>query len=99
MIAYFTATPVSTRQIGEGLCKVLSGSKRADVEGYLRDFFGVCGTCAVDDREAACSGQVRLQGLEGINVYLTLIEASVFDVYLFGVGKKGVPSSAARWAF
>ena len=94
VIAYFAATPVSTRKIGEGLRTALFRSKRSDVEGYLRDFFRICGTCAVDDREASRSGQVRLQGLEGVNLYRTLVETSMFDVRLFGVGKKGVPSSA-----
>ena len=100
MVAYFTATPVSACELGEVFCTALFiRSKRADVEGHLWDFFGLRGAGAVDDDQAACSGQVRLQGLERVNVYRALVKASVCDVGLFGVGKKGEASSAVRWAF
>ena len=86
---------MSACELGEVFCTAFFRSKRADVEGHLWDFFGVCGAGAVDDDQAACSGQVRFQGFEGVKVYRALIKASVCDVGLFGVGKKGVPSSAA----
>ena len=98
MIAYFAPAPVSTGEIGESFCIALFRSNRSSVKGHLRDFFGICGAGAVDNREASGSGKIRLQGLEGVNLYCALIEASVVDVYFFGVGKKGVPVAAALWA-
>ena len=98
MIADFAAVPVSTREIGKGFCTALLRIRRTDVEGKLGHFFGIGGSCAVDGCQAARPGQVCLQGLEGINVYRALVEASVCNVGLFGVGKKGVPSSAVRRA-
>jgi len=64
----------------------------------LWHFFGICGTGALDDDQTSCSGQICFQRLEGVNTYCALLEASVCDVGLFGVGKKGVPFSAVRWA-
>ena len=98
MIAYFTAAPVSTSEVAEGFRRAVFRGNGTDVEGHLRDFFRICGTGAVDDRQAACSGQVCLQSLKGINVYRALVEASVCDVGLFGIGRKGVPVSAVLWA-
>ena len=98
MIAYFAAAPVPACKLGEVFCTAFFRSKGADVEGHLWDFFGICGAGSVDDDQAARSGQVCLQGLEGVNVYRALIKASVCDVGLFGVGKKGAPSSAVLWA-
>ena len=98
VVAYFAAAPVATCEIGETFCTAFFRSNGTDVEGHLRDFFGIGGAGTLDDDQASGSGQIGLQRLEGVNAYPTLIEASVCDVYLFGVGKKGVPSSAARWA-
>ncbi len=96
VIAYFAAAPVATCEFGKDFCTVLFNSKGADVEGDLWDFFGLCGLGAGDDREAARSRQICFQRLEGVNTYRALIEASMCDVRLFGVGKKGVPFSAVR---
>lgn len=64
-------------------------------EGELRHLFGVGGAGAADDGEAAASGQIRLQRLKGVNAYASLIEASVLDVRLFCVGKRGVAFRAS----
>lgn len=98
VVAYFAAAPVTACKLGETFCTALFRSNGTDVEGHLRDFFGIRGAGTLDDDQASGCGQIRLQRLEGVNAYSTLIEASVCDVYLFGVGKKGVPSSATRWA-
>ena len=98
VVAYFTATPVSTCELGEAFCTALFGSQGTDVESHLWNFLRICGAGAMDDDQAACPGQVRLQRFEGVNVYRALIKASVCDVGLFGVGKKGGASSAALWA-
>ena len=98
MIAYFAAAPVTACELGETFCTAFFSNNGTDVEGDFRDFFGIRGAGTLDDDQAPGSRQIRLQGLEGVNAYPALIKASVCDVYLFGVGKKGVPSSAARWA-
>ena len=56
VITYFAAAPVATRKLGKVFCTAFFRSKRADVEGHLRDFFGICGTGTADNRQAACSG-------------------------------------------
>ena len=94
VIAYFAAAPVSTRELGKGCCTAFFRSNGADVEGSFRNFFGVCCACAADYREASGSGKICLHRLEGVNAYVALVEASVCDVGLFGVGKKGVAFSA-----
>ncbi len=99
VIAYFAAAPVTACKPGKTFCTALFRSNGTDVEADFRDFFGIRGAGTLNDDQASGSGQIRLQRLEGVNAYPTLIEASVCDVYLFGVGKKGVPSSAVRWAF
>ncbi len=100
VVAYFAAAPVAACELGETFCTALFiRSNGTDVEGYLRNFFGIGGAGTLNDDQASGSRQIGLQRLEAVNAYPTLIEASVCDVYLFGVGKKGVPSSAARWAF
>lgn len=98
MIAYFTAAPVSTGEVAESLRRAVFRGNRTDVVGHLRDFFGICSAGAMDDHQASRAGQICLQGLKGINVYCALVETSVFDVGLFGIGKKGVPVSAVLWA-
>ena len=99
VVAYFASAPVTACKLGETFCTALFiRSNRADVEGDLRDFFGIGGASTFNDNQTSGSRQIRFQRLEGVNAYPTLIEASVCDVYLFGVGKKGAPSSAARWA-
>ena len=98
VIAYFAAAPVATCEFGKGLCTAFFRSNRTDVEGDFCDFFGLCSLGAPDNGETARSGQICFQRLEEVNTYRALIEASVCDFGLFGVGKKGVPSSAARWA-
>lgn len=90
VIAYFAAAPVSTGELGKGYCTAFFRSNGADVEGHFRNFFGICSPCTADDREASGSREIRLQRLEGVNAYVALVEASVCDVGLFGVGKKGV---------
>jgi len=67
-------------------------------EGDLRGLFGIGGAGAPDDGEAAASGQVCLQWLEGVNAYGSLVEASVLCVRLFCVGKRGEPSRTSRSA-
>jgi hypothetical protein len=54
--------------------------------------------CALDDGEAAAPGQVGFKRLEGIDLYGSLVEATVFSVGLLCVGKKGVACSAVRLA-
>ena len=98
VVAYFAAAPVATRELGETFCTALFRSNGTDIEGDLRNFFAIRGAGTLDDNQASGSGQISLQRLEGVKTYPALIEASVCDVYLFGVGKKGRPSSAARWA-
>ena len=98
VIAYFAAAPVATCELGETFCTALFRSNGTDEEGHLWDFFGIGGAGTLDDDQASGCGQIGLQRLERVHAYPTLIEASVCDVYLFGVGKKGVPSSAARRA-
>ena len=56
VIAYLAAAPVTTCELGEGFCTAFFRSKRADVEGFLGDFFGLCSAGASDDRQTACSG-------------------------------------------
>jgi len=53
-------------------------------------FVFVEGGGALDDDQGARSGQSGLQGLEGIDLYLALVAASMIGVRLFGVGEKGV---------
>ena len=60
------------------------------VEGDRGLFAVVEGGGTLDDDQRARSGQSGLQGLERIDFYLTLVEASVAGVRLFYVGKKGV---------
>ena len=98
VVAYFATAPVIACKLGETFCTALFRSNGTDVEGHLWDFFGIGGASTLNDDQASGSGQIGLQRLEGVNAYPALIEASVCDVYVFGVGKKGAPSSAARWA-
>jgi len=67
-------------------------------EGRLWNLFGVGGAGSADDGQAAASGQVGLQRLEGVNAYGSLVEASVLGVWLFCVGKRGEPTRAIRSA-
>jgi len=67
-------------------------------EGELRHLFRGGGTGAADYGQAAASGQVCLQWLEGVNAYGALVEASVGGVGFFGVGKRVEPSWASRSA-
>lgn len=69
-----------------------------NVESRLGNLVRLTGSCAPDDREAARARQAGLEGIEGVYAYRALVEAPVRDVGLFGVGKKGVPSLAARSA-
>ena len=99
VVAYFAAAPVATRELGETFCTALFRSNGTDIEGDLRNFFAIRGAGTLDDNQASGSRQIGLQRLEAVNAYPALVEASECDIDLFGVGKKGVPSSAARWAF
>ena len=98
VVAYFAAAPVTACELGETFCTGLFRSNGTDVEGHLRNFFGVCGAGTADDRKASCPGQICFQRLERVNAYRTLVKASVCDVGLFGVGKRGVPFFAVRSA-
>ena len=98
VVAYFAAAPVPTRELGETFCTALFRSNGTDVEGDLQGFFGIGGAATLNNDQASGSRQIGLQRLEAVNAYPALVEASVCDVYFFGVGKKGVPSSAVRRA-
>ncbi len=98
VVAYLAAAPVPAYEPGEGFCTALFRINGTDIEGLFGDFFGIYGAGAADERKASCSGQICFQRLEGVNAYCALIEASVCNVGLFGVGKRGAPCSAMRWA-
>jgi len=98
VIADLTAAPVVSGITGETRSASLFGRMRGDEESGLRGFVRLSGAGASDDRKTARSGQIGLKWLEGVDVYRALVEASVGDVGLFCVGKKGVPSLAVRSA-
>lgn len=71
------------------------------VEGDGGLFAFVEGGGALNDDQRTRSWQPRLQGLEGIDLYMALVAASVVGVRLFCVGKRGVAldfCAAALWA-
>lgn len=78
---------MSSGECGEGLRASFFRWMVCGEEGNLRNLFGVGCAGAADDGEAAASGQVCLQWLEGVNAYGSLVEASVLCVRLFCVGK------------
>ena len=98
VVAYLAAAPVSAGEFCEATGASLFGWMIGSEEGDLRDFFGICGSGAADDGQAATSGQVCFERLEGVNLYASLVEASVGGVGFFCVGKRGEPSWASRSA-
>lgn len=98
VVAYLRATPVPACQLGEGVRTSLIRMMVSGEEGSLWNLFGVGGAGTPDDGQAAASGQVCLQRLEGVNAYGSLVEASVLGVWLFCVGKRGEPAWAIRSA-
>lgn len=94
VIFAFAATPVAASQRCELACGVGGRGKAGDVESDRRLFTRVEGGAAGDDDQRACAGEPGLQGLEGIDLYVALIAASMAGVGFFRVGEKGVV-----WAF
>ena len=98
VVSYFAAAPVSSREFGEGLRASCLGPMVGSEEGDLRHFFGIGGAGAAYDGQTAATGQVCFEGFEGVNFYVSLVEASVGGVGFFCVGKRGEPSWASRSA-
>lgn len=67
--------------------------------GDLLDFFGIGGSVAADEGQAAASGQVCFEWLEGVNFYASPVEAPVGGVEFFCEGKGGASwaSRSAAW--
>ena len=91
MVAYLRASPESSCQFSECLSASFFGRKVGGEECDLRNFFGIGGACSMDDRQTAAPGQVRLEWFERIHTYGWLVEAPVFGVWFFCVGKRGEP--------
>ena len=68
-----------------------TGKNVSGEECDLWNFFGIGGACSMDDRLTAALRQVRLEWFEGIYTYGSLVEAPVFGVWFFCVGKRGDP--------
>ena len=96
MVAYLTACPVPCCELG----KVFdAGWIQREVRGEESDFglfVRIGRLCALDNDEASTPWKVGLKGLEGIELYASLVEATVSGVGLLCVGKKGVACSAVR---
>lgn len=94
MIATFAPTPVAAGQLSKVTGTAGGWRTAGGVEGEGGLFVLVEGAGALDEDQSARSGQSGLQGLERVDFYLALVEASVGGVRLFCVGKRGVV-----WAF
>ena len=91
VVSYLAATPVSSREFGEGLGASFLGWMIGREGGDLRHFIGVGGAGAAYDGQTAATGQVCFERFEGVNFYVSLVEASVGGVGFFCVGKRGSP--------
>ena len=60
VVAYFAAAPVTTRELGETFCTALFRSNGTDIEGYLRDFFGIGGAGTLNDDQAESFGTLLM---------------------------------------
>jgi hypothetical protein len=76
---------------GEASGASLFGRMIAREEGDLLDFFGIGGSGAADDGQAAASTQVCFEWLERVNSYASLVEAPVGCIEFFCVDKGGSP--------
>lgn len=83
--------PMPAHEVSKGTGAAWSWRLRADVIGLLRGFERICCAGALDEHQAACPWQVCLQGIEGKNLYVSLIKSSVGGVDWLFVGKRGVP--------
>lgn len=90
MVAAFAAAPVAAGQITKVTGTARFGTVAGGVEGNDGLFVFVEGGGALNDDQSTRSGQPGLQGLEGIDFYVTLVAASMAGVRLFCVGKRGV---------
>jgi len=98
MVAYFAAAPVSAGKACEGSRAVFLRGYGGNVEGAFGYLVGIEGAGALDEYQAACSGQLGLEWLKGIDTQGTLVKASVSCVGLFAVGKRGVAVLAVSQA-
>ena len=98
VVAYIVAGPVAADEPGEATGASLFGRMIGREEGDLLDFFGIGASGAADDGQAAASGQLCFERLEGVNFCALLVEALVGSVEFFCVGKSGEPSWASRSA-
>ena len=99
VVAAFAAAPMAARQLAKGAGAAGRRGMAGGVEGDGGLLVVVEGAGALDERQAACSGEAGFQRFEGIDRYLTLVEAPVTGVGLFGVGKRGVVPTlcSAAW--
>ena len=89
VVAAFATAPVVTGQFSKATGTAECWTMAGGVEGDRGLFVLVEGGGALDHDQRARSGQSGLQGLERIDFYPALVQASVAGVRLFCVGKKG----------
>lgn len=102
VVANFAPAPVAAGQFSKASGTAERGAMAGDVEGDRGLFVLLEGGGALDHDQGPRPGQSGLQGLERIDLYPPLVQASVGGVGLFCVGKKGVPLDfcrAALWAW
>ncbi len=90
MIAALASRPVSAGQVCELFCAALLARMVGEVERDAGLFALLAGVSAPDKRKASGSWQSRLHRLDGIDLYCSLVEASVGRIDLLDMGKKGV---------
>jgi hypothetical protein len=90
VVAAFAAAPMAAGQLSKVAGAARHRGMTGGVEGDGGLFILVEGGGALNYDQRARSGQSGLQGLERIDFYLALVEASVASIRLLGVGKKGV---------
>ena len=90
VVAAFAAAPVTAGQLSKLAGAVGRRRMAGGVEGDRGLFVFVEGGGALDDDQRTRSGQSGLQRLEGIDLYLALVQASVGGVRLFCEEKRGV---------
>ena len=93
MITALASSPVSAGQVCKLFCTALLARMAGEVEGYAGLFALIKGTGAPDNRKASGSWQSRLNRLDGIGRYCSLVEASVARIDLLDMGKKGEVSA------
>lgn len=90
VVSAFAAAPVAAGQLREVAGAVGGREMAGGVESDGGLFVLVEGGGALNDYQRARSGQSGLQGLEGIDFYLTLVAAAVCSVGLLSVDERGV---------